>query len=447
MTTAVAIPALPAHLVQYAAQHQEENAGAAGGIKAGSWSRISIGGAKFAIKEGGESTLICDPTNPDLPKMQLELVCVGHNPMVSKTYYKGKWVEGDKDEPDCSSDDGIRPDDHVVAKESPSCATCYQNTWGSRINENGKQVKACADNKRIVVLRAEELDGSAYELSIKPSSLKDWAGYVKDLNTRGIPISAVVTLVYFDPTVTYPKLLFKFGRYLTEQEIADVNERKEGEDVKLIASPRRTGPQLPAGAIPIQPMPAPAPAPAPAPPSTPPPVAASPFAGQPPHVLAAVTAAGGLDTQPGRDTYKALTGKDYAAAVAAPAPAPAPPPPDPYEGQPPHVRLAVDAAGGIASVNGAATYKALTGKDPGVTSTATPAAAASKRPRKGASTATPEQGAAAVAPAVAPVAPTPPVTAGPSFSQAPAAQVAQAGGGGLDIEAMLKKALETPVGQ
>ena len=62
------------------------------------------------------------------------------------------------------------------------------------------------------------------------------------------------------------------------------------------------------------------PAPAAAP-TTPPPVAASPFDGQPAHVQPAVEAAGGLGTPAGVQVYKALTGKDYGPATAPAAPA------------------------------------------------------------------------------------------------------------------------------
>lgn len=452
VSTALAIPALPAHLTQFAAKHAGDNAGASGGIKAGSWPRISIGGSKFSIKANGEVTLITDPTNPDLPKMQLETVVVGHNPMVSKTYYEGDFEEGDKDEPDCSSDDGLTPDAHVAQKMSVACATCPKNAWGSKISKmSGKPIKACSDNKRLVVLRADGLDDDAYEFSVKPASLKDWALYVQELNKRGIPVSAVVTLIYFDPAATYPKCLFKFGRYLTPEELAVVEERKEGEDVQLIASPRRTGPQLPPGTIPIQPAaaaPAPAPAPttpppavAPAPVTPPPPV--DPYAGQPAHVKPAVEASGGLGSVGGDAVYKVLTGKD-APTHAAQQVAPPPPPPDPYAGQPVHVEPAVTAAGGLGTPTGDATYKALTGKDaPGAAAPAAAAPAGRKKKTTGATAPTPPV-TAAQTPAAIPAAPAAPPAA--SMVAAPAAQVVPPGGV-MDIEAMLAAALKTPVGQ
>lgn len=457
VNTAVAtIPEIPAHLVAYSAQSAEENASAAGGIKAGGWPRITIGGSKFHIRESSDASLITDPNNPQLPKMQLELVNVGHNPAVSKVFFEGDYTEGDTGEPDCSSDDGVTPDDGVPGRQSASCAICKQNVWGSKISKvSGKPVKACSDVKRLVMLRSGDLNGPAYELTITPSALAGWATYVKDLNKRKIPISAVETHVFFDPTVTYPKLSFKFGRYLNAEEVAIVQERKGGDDVELIASPRRTGPQPTAGVIPIHPAPmAPAPAPAPAPaaaapapaaPATPPPPA-DPYAGQPDYVKAAVTAAGGLGTPPGDTTYKSLTGKN-APSASAPA-TPPPTPPDPYAGQPAHVQPAVTAAGGLGSPGGDATYKALTGKDAPAQQGAVTSPPAPKTGTRGRKAAQPATAPAASPPqqASAPATTAAPAPAPTSYVQAPAGQVATPGAG-MDIEAMLTAALETPTGQ
>jgi hypothetical protein len=138
-------------------------------------------------------------------------------------------------------------------------------------------------------------------------------------------------------------------------------------------------------------------------------------------VKLAVEAAGGLDTEPGKATYKALTGKDVPAAEA-------PKPVDPFEGQPPHVKLAVDAAGGITSEPGKATYKALTGKD------GAPGVMPAKRGRP----------AKAPTPTPTPSAPSAPAPA-PAPSAAPAAAAPVAGAGlGSDLDALLSQAMNTP---
>lgn len=441
MTNALTtVPAqLPAYLQKFHEKTKGINDGAIGGIKAQSWPRVNIGGSKFSIVKDGEKTLITDPANPNLPKMQLELVVVGHNPAVSKLFYEGQWQEGDADEPDCSSDDGVRPDSHITEPQSSACATCPQNQWGSKINQQGKQIKACSDNKRLVVLPVHDLHSDALEFSVKPSALKPWAEYVRGLSGRGIDISTCVTLVYFDPAANYPKVMFRFGRFLSEDELNVVVARMDGDDVKMIATPRRnTGPVIPI--VPAQAAPAVAPPPPAAPAPAAAPIPVDPYADQPPHVKAAVEASGGLQSPAGKAVYKSLTGKDYvdqAPPPATPAPEPvAPPPPvDPYEGQPPHVKAAVEASGGVTSDAGKAVYKSLTGKDlPGSEP------APKKRGRKAADPAPAAAPAAPVAPA--PAAATP-VAAPPSFAAAPE-QTAAPGNLGASIDDLLAKAMATP---
>jgi hypothetical protein len=223
--------------------------------------------------------------------MILESVIVSANPQLSKTYYAGEYQPGDDKEPDCSADNGTVPDSHIVNKQSPTCATCQQNQWGSKISKTtGKDVKACSDTKRLALLPAADLKFEALGLSIPPASLGDWGKYVKALSERNIPVNAIVTNITFDATASYPKLLFSFNRVLTAVEYATVAERAQGDDVKNIVSPVRqiALPQLavptPAPAAPphtqVPPPPPPAPPAAPmgfgAPPAAPPAAPAAP---------------------------------------------------------------------------------------------------------------------------------------------------------------------------
>jgi hypothetical protein len=298
-TQVTVVPAnfqLPAHLqtAEAAAAIAAYNAAAAGGIKIGGFPRISIKGSKFHVVKGGETTTIMAPAapgQPPLPMMILESVIVSANPQLSKTYYAGEYQPGDDKEPDCSADNGTVPDSHIVNKQSPTCATCPQNQWGSKISKTtGKDVKACSDTKRLALLPAADLKFEALGLSIPPASLGDWGKYVKALSERNIPVNAIVTNITFDATASYPKLLFSFNRVLTAVEYATVAERAQGDDVKNIVSPVRqiALPQLavptPAPAAPphtqVPPPPPPAPPAAPmgfgAPPAAPPAAPAAP---------------------------------------------------------------------------------------------------------------------------------------------------------------------------
>jgi hypothetical protein len=157
------------------------------------------------------------------------------------------------------------------------------------------------------------------------------------------------------------------------------------------------------------------------------PVVVDPYAGQPPHVKLAVDASGGLDSGTGKNVYRSLTGKDVPASVPIRVI-------DPFENQPPHVKLAVDASGGITSPDGAKVYKALTGKD---YDTGAPVPAKRGRPAgKKADIPTPQ-------PAAAPVPTIAPATPAPSFAKPP---TASAGGLGSDLDALLANAMNTPTG-
>lgn len=441
MSNALVIPDVPAYLQAGSEAARARNLAAMGGIKAGGFPRISQGGGKFHIIEGDQKTLITQADRPDLPAMELEVVVVGFNPNVSKTFYAGDWEPGDADEPDCSSDNGQFPDQGVKAPQCTNCASCPQNVWGSKISKhNGKQIKACSDNKRLVIVRADDIaGGQAIGLTITPGALKEWAEYVRALDGKGIEVSTVVTKVQFDPAANFPKLLFKFGRYLTPEEIASVRVREAGDDVRLIAAPKSAAvapgavpasapaavpPVVPAAAAPVA-----APVVAPAPVAAP--VVADWTVGIPDNIVAAINAVGGPDSPGG-----AALVAQFAPKVA---PAPEPEPVDPFAGLPAHVQVAVDGAGGIESAPGYAVYVALGGT---AAQPAAGTAAATKRKRrtKAEIEADNAKAAAATQSQVTAPAPAAAVTqpAAPSLATPPAA------GLGAGIDALLAQAMATP---
>lgn len=62
MSTALAtIPDLPSYLQVGSEAARARNLAAMGGIKAGGFPRISIGGAKFHLIDGDDKTLLTDP--------------------------------------------------------------------------------------------------------------------------------------------------------------------------------------------------------------------------------------------------------------------------------------------------------------------------------------------------------------------------------------------------
>tara|TARA_R110000868_G_scaffold206995_1_gene455956 strand:- start:365 stop:1306 length:942 start_codon:yes stop_codon:yes gene_type:complete len=189
-----------------------------GGLSSGvDFPRISIKASRFRIKEGDTETVL-DSTN-------LDVVVVGANPRLSKTWYAKAWTkDAEPSAPDCYSLDGVSPDPEAEDPQNTLCASCPQNAWGSKVTDNGQQIKACSDNKRMAVVAADDASGPVYLLSVTPAALKGLNQYQKELSVRGIPPEIVKTRVSFDTDASFPKLKFTFGGFLD----ADVQEVVDG---------------------------------------------------------------------------------------------------------------------------------------------------------------------------------------------------------------------------
>lgn len=209
---------IPAHLAKVVGQPSALSAALAGGLAGGAeYPRISIKGSRFRIVEGGAETVLEDT--------KLAVVIVGANPRLSKTYYAKQWTpDSEPSSPDCFSLDGIKPHPESTDPQNDICAGCPMNAWGSKVTPLGQQIKACADQKRLAVVAANDPTGPVYLLQVTPAALKGLGAYQKELSMRGIPVEAVKTVVTFDTDASFPKLIFKFGGFLDEDEYAAVEE-------------------------------------------------------------------------------------------------------------------------------------------------------------------------------------------------------------------------------
>lgn len=87
--------------------------------------------------------------------------------------------------PDCSSFDGIKPNDPAKAA-SNTCATCALNQFGS--DPKGGKGKACKNMRRLFILI--EGYGLPLQLTCPPTSLKSFSPYVTDLRALSWPYQA-----------------------------------------------------------------------------------------------------------------------------------------------------------------------------------------------------------------------------------------------------------------
>ena len=209
---------VPAHLAARIGQQSALAASLAAGLAQGdSYPRISIKGSRFRIVEGKTETV--------LDQTKLNVVIVGANPRLSKTFYAKQWDPNDEPSgPDCFSLDGIGPDASVQNPENDLCASCPKNAWGSKISPTGQQIKACADQKRLAIVAAEDPTGPVYLLQVTPAALKGLNQYQKELTVRGIPVEVVKTTLSFDTDASFPKLKFGFGGFLDAETQAAVDE-------------------------------------------------------------------------------------------------------------------------------------------------------------------------------------------------------------------------------
>ena len=222
---------LPSYLADLKADNRLSgiNAAASMGISTSvGWPRIGIKSARFRLQQPqGEEIVV--------PTLHLDVIIVDANPNgLSKTFYLGKYdPNGEQTAPDCYSDNGVGPSSRAAKPQCGTCAACPKNAWGSKIADNGSQIKACSDTKKVAVIMADNPDGPVYELRVPPASLKNWATYVQSLDSRGIPAAGVVTRLTFDPNADYPKLMFTGTGWSSAEQVACVREVIGTEEVDV----------------------------------------------------------------------------------------------------------------------------------------------------------------------------------------------------------------------
>ena len=207
------------------------------GVRSG-FGVISYKGKVWNIAFGGDKAPVMrDAGNGRKePSSSLEVVLVQTSPHVAKTYYEGKWTEGDDSAPDCWSLDGVRPHPQVQRKQCESCALCPKNVWGSKVNDLGNLVKACSDSRRIAVVPLGDIPNETFGgpmlLRVPPASLQNAAKYGRELDKVGFPAHAVATVISFDTSEAYPSLVFEAMRPLTADEFKQVLALRDSEQVK-----------------------------------------------------------------------------------------------------------------------------------------------------------------------------------------------------------------------
>jgi hypothetical protein len=234
---------VPAHLAERVGVPSALAADLSGGLSTGTdFPRISIKASRFRIVADGAETVLEDPT--------LEVVVVGANPGISKAFYATAWnPDAEAKAPDCYTLEGTRPAADSTQPQNDLCASCPQNAWGSKKTAQGKDIKACADKKRLAVVAATDPTGPIYLLEVTPAALTGLNKYNRELQMRGIAPEIVKTVISFDTAASFPKLQFGFGGFIDEATQVAVDKLHGTQKVKEITGEITVGAPAPAPAI------------------------------------------------------------------------------------------------------------------------------------------------------------------------------------------------------
>jgi hypothetical protein len=168
---------------------------------------LGQGSPPFLSIMGNRFTLI-DSTGEEIPIATydpkigpyIDCVIIDSLAVTSKTYYDKPFdpAASQYEPPACFSDNGIGPSRNSRRPQSPTCASCPQAAWGSKISAvSHKGIKACSDVQKVAMLYP------GYEMPflvrIPPNSRTNFRGYVNKFVGQAIDLCDVLTRITFEP--------------------------------------------------------------------------------------------------------------------------------------------------------------------------------------------------------------------------------------------------------
>ena len=216
-------PNLPAHLQALVKQNKPSADVASLATAQSSTPRISLRGRMFRfIEDGEEKSKSNGPIN-------VHIVGVEPGPgKFTKTWYEKAYSgqAADNSPPDCSSDDGVRPNPWIGRPQHSDCATCPKNMFGSATSRSGKPSKACNDSKRLYVTKENDVEGTMFLLQTPVSSLKAMANYGRSLADMGVELWMPVTQLSMKDA-EFPELEFAVHSFITPEQVEPLKLRSE----------------------------------------------------------------------------------------------------------------------------------------------------------------------------------------------------------------------------
>lgn len=178
---------------------------------------------------GGQSW---DVVNSD-PVRALEGVLVLRHPV--RVMWKARFADGGGgNPPDCfSMDNMLGTGDNGQPGTVHECATCPLAEWGTAVDERGEQArgKACRQVTRVFLLQPGDV--LPMLIPLPPSSYREALTYVVQQAGKARPYYGVITRMTLKQDksgggITYSKANFEAVRVLTEEELATVQQYRDG---------------------------------------------------------------------------------------------------------------------------------------------------------------------------------------------------------------------------
>jgi hypothetical protein len=181
--------------------------------------RISIEGGAFREYIGGKEVRVSE-------ERSMKVILINAAP-VSRMFFEGTYVKGQKTKPTCWSSDTQSPDKAVPEdqRQAKFCKDCKQHIKGSGQGDT----RACRFQQRIAVALDGELHKEAvYQVTLPSTSVFGDAegkkmplqAYGRHLKAYNTPAISIVTEMRFDIDSATPKLVFSPVRALEEDELA-----------------------------------------------------------------------------------------------------------------------------------------------------------------------------------------------------------------------------------
>lgn len=135
----------------------------------------------------------------EVPGNEMDVVVIDH--IIENAYYGDRYDADNPGPPSCFAlgrdDKDMAPHENSSEKQSDACAGCPMNEFGSAETGRGK---ACKNIRRLALITADQLDNVADAevayIKVPVTSVKGWAGYVRQLaTTLNRPPLGVITRI------------------------------------------------------------------------------------------------------------------------------------------------------------------------------------------------------------------------------------------------------------